>query len=789
MEDRDRLLADLHSRIEEIAKRQKNVQEEIQKLHNDIFQFNLGEVREIKKTAESTSQVTPIKTVAIETPPITEAKKPESKPVTVEVRTIMESPVTPPRKKEKTPIEEFIGTNLLNKIGIAILVIGIGFGAKYSIDHELINPLTRIILGYLAGISLIVIAIQLKAKHKNFSAVLLSGGMAVMYFITFAAYDLYELMPQLMAFLLMVVFTCFTVFAAIQYNLQMIGVIGLVGAYAVPFLLSDGSGRVVILFTYITIINAGILILSFRKDWKILYYTGFALTWLSFAAWFGTSYNETKHVWISLLFTTIFFATFFSMFLSYKLVKKEPFTLADLTIMLINSFVFFTYGYLSIDYHENGDQFLGIFTVFTAIIHFIGCAIIFKKQNQSKDLFYFLAGMVLVFLTIAVPVQLEGNYVTIVWAFEAALLFWIGRMKKYPTYEKISYALIILAFLSLLQDWEENYQYAYYYVTEGIPRQTLFLNIQFLSSVLVIGALLFIYRLSTQERYLSPFPAGTLGNNVFSFGLPAVILFITYMSIFKEIDQFWNFKFAASKVTIRGEYPYDQFDDDINRYRNLWLIYYSAIFSIALSFIQIRFAKNKYLLVTSMAINALTILTFIVVGLYELSGLRFSYLNDQANLYYFRKIDNITIRYFGLALSAVLLLLNFRFIKDKIFSDDLKKVESVLIHLAILILLSSELIHWLDMAAVENSYKLSLSILWGSYALFLVVIGLVKNLKHIRISAMVLFAVTLIKLFIYDMEDMSTIAKTLVMIILGVLMLVSSFLYNKFKKPIENEAQ
>jgi uncharacterized membrane protein len=785
MEDRDKILSDLHSRIEDIVKRQKTFQEEIQKLHNDVFQFSLGEVRDIKKTAESPLQVTPPKTVAIETPSIHEAKK--SQPV--EVPIIVNSPVPPTRRKEKTPIEEFIGTNLLNKIGIAILVIGIGFGAKYSIDHELINPLTRIILGYLAGVALIIIAIQLKAKHENFSAVLLSGGMAVMYFITFAAYDLYELMPQLVAFILMVIFTCFTVFAAIQYNLQLIGVIGLVGAYAVPFLLSDGSGRVVILFTYITIINAGILILSFRKDWKLLYYMAFTLTWLSFAAWFGTSYNEAQHLRLSLLFATIFFTTFYSMFLSYKLVKKEPFTLTDLAIMLINSFVFFTYGYLSIDYHENGDQFLGIFTVFTAVIHFIGCAIIFKKQNQSKDLFYFLAGMVLVFLTIAVPVQLEGNYVTIVWALEAALLFWIGRTKKYPAYEKISYALIVLAFISLLQDWEENYQYAYYYLTVGISQQTLFLNVQFLSSVLVIGTLLFIYRVSTQEKYLSPFATGTLGNNVLLFGLPALILFITYMSIFKEVDQFWNFKFAASKVAIKGEYPYDQFDEDINRYRNLWLIYYSAIFGIALSFIQMRFARNKYLLVTCVTINALTILAFVTLGLYELSDLRYSYLNDQANLYYFRKIDNITIRYVGLAFCAVLLLLNFRFIKDKIFSDGLRKGEGVLMHLAILILLSSELIHWLDMAAVENSYKLSLSILWGSYALFLVVIGLLKNLKHIRISAMVLFAVTLIKLFIYDMEDMSTIAKTLVMIILGVLMLVSSFLYNKFKKPIENEAQ
>jgi uncharacterized membrane protein len=319
MEDRNKILADLHSRIEEIARKQKQFHEEIQKLHNDIFVYNLGEDRGTQKSVETFKPIVAPQPITQE-PPIREAKKPE--PV---ARPAVPNPVSVPvRKKEKTPIEEFIGTNLLNKIGIAILVIGIGFGAKYSIDHELINPLTRIILGYLAGIALILIALRLKPKHENFSAVLLSGGMAVMYFITFAAYDLYQLIPQILAFALMVMFTCFTVFAAIQYNLQVIGVIGLAGAYAVPILLSDGSGRVVILFSYITIINAGILLLSFRKDWRLLYYTAFGLTWITFAAWFGTSYNETIHLWTSLLFATIFFSTFYSMFLSISSLRKSP---------------------------------------------------------------------------------------------------------------------------------------------------------------------------------------------------------------------------------------------------------------------------------------------------------------------------------------------------------------------------------------------------------------------------------------------------------------------------------
>ncbi|MGI8600900.1 MAG: DUF2339 domain-containing protein, partial [Chitinophagaceae bacterium] len=120
--------------------------------------------------------------------------------------------------KGKSNLEKFIGENLINKIGIAITVLGVGIGAKYSIENELISPLTRIILGYLLGLGFIGFALWLKAKYENFSAVLLSGGMATMYLITYAAYSFYGLFPQAVAFALMVLFTAFTVVAAIHYN-------------------------------------------------------------------------------------------------------------------------------------------------------------------------------------------------------------------------------------------------------------------------------------------------------------------------------------------------------------------------------------------------------------------------------------------------------------------------------------------------------------------------------------------------------------------------------------------
>jgi len=152
--------------------------------------------------------------------------------------------------------------------------------------------LFRIIFGYLSGTVLFLLAMKLKKNYENFSAVLLSGSMATMYFITYSANYYYEFIPLLPAFILMTIFTAVTVGAALRYDKEIIALFGLVGAYAVPFLLNDNSGRVEIMFSYMAIINAGILIISFKKYWKTLYYSAFFLTWLIFFVWYSTHYRN-----------------------------------------------------------------------------------------------------------------------------------------------------------------------------------------------------------------------------------------------------------------------------------------------------------------------------------------------------------------------------------------------------------------------------------------------------------------------------------------------------------------
>ena len=395
-----------------------------------------------------------------------------------------ESILNKPAKKSaiKSDFEKFIGENLINKIGIAITVIGVSIGAKYSIEHELISPLTRIILGYLIGLGLLGFGIKLKTNYENFSAVLVSGAIAILYFITYAAYSFYNLFPQGIAFLLMLAFTCFTVVAAFKYNKQVIAHIGLVGAYAVPFLLSEGSGKVVILFTYITIINIGILIIALKKYWKPLYYSSFISSWVIFSAWYFSRYEFNQHFNLAFLFLLIFFVIFYIMIVAYKLIHKDKFSAPDILLILANAFIFFGLGYALLSEQKSVSQFLGLFTLGNALIHFVVATVIYKQKLFDRNLLYLVAGLVIVFITIAIPIQLDGNWVTLLWAGEAALLFWIGRTKEVPVYEKLSYPLMYLAFFSIIQDWlKVQIDYS---LEKPTLRNTPIFNIYFLNTLL-----------------------------------------------------------------------------------------------------------------------------------------------------------------------------------------------------------------------------------------------------------------------------------------------------------------
>ncbi|MBQ4822613.1 DUF2339 domain-containing protein [Aquimarina sp. MMG016] len=785
MADNQDRIRQLLEKLEILQKQQQVFFEEIQNLKKEIYLLKPSE--ESKPKTE------------IPLPKITEKNQKASiddSPSQIEKQTVDRPKVINSPKinkpKTKSNLEKFIGENLINKIGIIITVIGVAIGAKYSIENDLISPLTRIILGYLTGLGLLGVGMKLKKKYENYSAVLVSGAMAIMYFITFLGYSLYDLFPQLFAFVLMVVFTAFTVFTALQYNKQIIAHIGLVGAYAVPFLLSDGSGNFLILFSYVAIINIGILIIALKKYWKSLYVSSFIFTWLIYFSWYVIDYTKDDHFTWAFTFLIIFFVISYLMFLLYKLKKKENFGIGDLILQLTNSFIFYGIGFSLLDDHEVGQELLGVFTLGNAVIHFVVSIIIYKLKLADRNLFYFVSGMVLVFLTIAFPVQLDGNWVTLLWAGEAALLFWVGRTKKVPLYEKLSYPLILLIFFSILHDWSNVYSG---YIPEKPETKIIpILNINLLTSLLCTLSFGFMYYLHKNKKF--PFPWANLQwlYKMIMIGLGALCLFTLYFAFRMEIAAYWNQLYANAQVLTyqdkgSSEYKnllYDKLQN-LRDFKAVWLINYTLLFLTVLSFVNIRKLKDSLLGYITLPINVLAILFFLTRSLYVLSELRESYLEQQLSEFNQSNWFYIWIRYVSLLFIILLLFACYRYVRQKFLKRTFIVAFDFIMHISVIWILSSELIHWLDMANSSATYKLGLSILWGVYSLFLIVLGIWKKKQYLRILAFIWFGITLIKLFFYDISHLETIPKTIVFLSLGILLLIISFLYNKYKNVIADE--
>jgi len=683
-------------------------------------------------------------------------------------------------------LEKFIGENLISKIGIAITVIGAAIGVKYSIDHQLISPLMRILLGYLMGLVLLGTGIKLKNNYENYSAVLVSGAMTIMYFMTFAAYSFYQLIPQIAAFLIMVFFTVFTVLASINLNKQVIAHIGLVGAYAVPFLLGDESSNATILFGYMVILNAGILAISFIRYWKPLFYSSFLLSWLIFFSWFQSGYQVGEHFGMALTFITIFFLLFYATFLAYKVRKEEEFGKEDVILLLANSFIFYAFGYAILNSHETGKLLQGTFAIVNAIIHVFVCLFIYSQKHRDTNLFYMILGLFIVFITIAIPVQLNGNWVTLLWTGEAALLFWIGRTKGSQVYELLAYPLIALAFLSLLQDWGIGYAF---HQNEPLDRIILIANIYFLTSVLFVASMGFILKIDRMEQYPSTLQSRKDLLNLFSRILPAMLIFSIYFMFRLEITSYFQQLYADSDSVIKasGTEPISYQQSDFIKFKSIWVHNYTFVFLLILSVVNVRKLQNQLLGFVNLGLNALAILVFLIEGLYLLSEFRDIYLGKMAFQENFSRPLYLGIRYISLGFACLFLIYSYRYIRQQFLKRDFRIDFDILLHISVIWMLSSELISWMDIAGSTQSYKLGLSILWGCYSLFLISLGIWKKKKYLRIGAIILFAITLIKLFVYDISHLDTISKTIVFVSLGILLLAISFLYNKYRNIISEE--
>ena len=739
-------MEDINQRIEDLENNVKQLNAE-QSRTTETLNMVLGELQSLKASLQTVaaSPQAEVPFVRRSTPSIPTTKK-QTTVATTHAR--------------KDQLENLIGSNLINKIGILVMVIGVYIGAKYAIDKDLISPSMRIILGYSIAAALCLLAYRLKSKYIDYSAVLMSGSITIMYFITYVAHSFYHLFTQPIAFGLMLATTVFVVSMSIWYNRKIIALLGQVGAYAIPFLLSTGNENLPLLYGYLSIINIGLLLLSFKRDWKLIYQVAFGISWFIFIISFLNAKNLAAGFSSNIIFLIVNFIIFYTAFLVNKIIKKELYNLAEIGILLINAVAFFLLGYYLFNKTFDNDQHLTLFALANALVHLIIGERIKWLKLADETVTLFIIGLGLAFFTVSIPIYYKGNTITVLWAAEAFFLFYTGYKKKRETYLILSIALLLLTLGSLFIDWKQDYA-----TDASISIATKpFLNANFLSSIFVCICIGVISRLSI--NYFK----GEQGivKSVLTVAVPLAFILLTYLGIVQEIDLAWTVYRINHKSEALNSFTLLSLQGFSIGYLSLWL------------WLNWKYVKEKHLATILAIVGVYALFIALIGGLTEIGILRDHYIQQKNG----NALSMLGIRYGYLLLIAVLLLGIISNLKRFLPSPNTTKLSALIVNATLLVLLCNEFIHWMDIGGFANEYKLGLSIIFAVYALAMIITGISKKLKHIRVGGIILFGITLCKVLFYDLSALSTISKTIVLIVLGVIMLIASFLYNKFKDSI-----
>jgi uncharacterized membrane protein len=402
------------------------------------------------------------------------------------------------------------GQKWLLIVGIVIMVLGIGYFLKYSFEQGWVGPAGRVASSYLSGMICLGAGEFFRRRlSRMFGLYLAGGGIAILYAATFAGYQLYSLLGQIPAFGIMVLVTVLAGTLSIFYDTKWIAVLGIVGGFLTPVIISSGRDQQIALMTYMIILNGGILFVAFFKRWSLLTHLGMGFTWLLFSAWTLQHYSVGKF-WVTLVFLNLFFLIYALAPFAYYFIKERTEKLGGFAISFSNSFIAFGYAYALItDYSSR--QYASIASVFYAAV-FIGLAhYLYRRLGENMDAFILLLAKAMLFLVITVPILFSDQWVTVFWIAQAVAIIWAAlRLKNKPLYRGGAVLLLLSSAKYFVWDQPESFmfdvsafQYGWGYTNHILER--------WVTTAILMAGMYFVTRMVRgSDRSLDVFPGKDL---------------------------------------------------------------------------------------------------------------------------------------------------------------------------------------------------------------------------------------------------------------------------------------
>ena len=568
------------------------------------------------------------------------------------------------KKQTSQNFESTIGKWWFGVIGVVAILFGVAFFLKYAFDNDLISETMRVILGLAGGLGLLLLGEFLRPRLAKYSYLLSGGGLALFYLSVYGAFQYYHLIGQSTAFVAMIAITFFGVALALWADAAELSLLSAAGGFLTPFLVSTGTANDLSFFSYLVLLNLGIVAVAFFKKWHPLVILGFVATILNFASWYG-GYYEHEKLFFTIYILTIFYLIYLVAGLASNIVARKLADLGDLFVLSINPAWYF--GWLYFLLYPQYEHSLGFVAAGLGAVYIFSAYLASATRADDRRLTLFLGGIAVVLLTIAIPLEVDGSAITIAWSVEAAVLFILGLMLRNEGMRIFAIGVYLVAVVRLFTFDSDAGALANYLIIFNKRFFTYF--------VLIVSATLMGYAARQKRDVFTSFERGDRVPALF-WGAANVLVFIL---IILEIYAFYDARIYTLQQKIQK---------DIERHTPAEV------------------------------------------------------LENQAPYAYYE-----TPAYQA---------------QNRLYADA-------------------------EYRRLNNYRNATISVFLTLYAIVLMAAGVMYRSKWLRWSAVALFAITIGKVFFYDLTVLATPQRIVSFIVLGVILLCASYLYFRFEKRFEEK--
>lgn len=658
--------------------------------------------------------------------------------------------------RDRLPIdwELILGGNWLARIGILAVVVGMGFFLKLAFDNNWIGETGRVALGIATGLAFLGAGERWRARYPVYSQALVGGGVALTYLTIFAAYAIFGLIPMYPGVGLLALVSVASATLAIRHESMALAVIGILGAFIAPFVagsLTDSYGQVndigpsFQLMAYIIVVDVSVLALSTFRNWR--WFTTLALigSLFTFGSWYLRYEGEISLLTAqgSLTIMFLIFAAATTMF--HMIWRRTPHAL-DLTLMALNATAFFGISYALL--WEDFRSWMGGFTILLALFYGGMAYLALIRIREQAHISFMALGIALIMLTVAVPVQLGGPWISVAWAAEAVVLLWLSyqlRMWQLRVYSGGVF-IVFLIWLFAVDTVAALEADLTPLTNEYLPVYLVGIATTFMGAYLVRR-----YKSESFDREAPLFPALlVIGNAILAVAVPI------------QVDEVW--------IAVA------------------WSVQAFALMSLSF---RLKVVEMRWI---SMGVLAILFVRLLIFD----TSINFTMWDAESGTWVSRRFT-LFLNYRMLAFaSGIAAFYGAAFMLHRL-RGGLQSWEKKELFIALLVaanvltlwILSAEVIAAVDSQIIDVSGRtaehvtsLSLSLLWAVYASLILVAGIVWRWRHVRLAGLGLLAIPVLKLFLVDSFALEQGYRVAAFLSLGGILLAGGFLYQRFSGAI-----